>query len=347
MFANFIIIIEVFILTIREIAHIANVSPATISLVLNNKPGVSETKRQEILQLLNELNYSTTQRKKHPKQVRKDLLFLKFIKTGFLVEENAGFISRIMDSIECECSYYNYALRIQVESKNLETAIRNIDYTSIDGIFVIGTELDTCDYPILEKIQVPYVVIDNSMPNFPCNSITMANEEMVNIAVQHLSTMHPSEVGYIHSLFQAQNFEERAKGFKSAVQRFGLQFNPSGMFLIEPTLSGSYSGMKKYLEKGAHIPGFLFADNDTLAIGCMKALQEFGYKVPEDIKIVGFDDIYLSATCTPPLTTVHVQRTMIGRYAVLLLNDEITTHNPGNIKIRISSSDLIIRKSTC
>lgn len=87
-------------MTIREIAKIAKVSPATISLVINGKPGVGDATREEILQLLERLSYTPKQRKKPSKAPRKALLFLKYIKTGFLVEENAGFISKILDSIK-------------------------------------------------------------------------------------------------------------------------------------------------------------------------------------------------------------------------------------------------------
>lgn len=332
-------------MTIREIAKIAKVSPATISLVLNGKPGVGDIKREEILQLLEKLNYTPTQKKKSKTSPRKALLFLKFIKTGFLVEENAGFISKILDSIEKECSALKYSLRIQVESKNLEQAIRNIDYTHIDGIFVIGTEIASDDYPILKKIQVPYVVIDNSMPNFPCNSITMANEEMVYTCLQYLASLGPNSIGYIHSLFQAQNFEEREIGFRMTLQKLERPFKAEHLFLLEPTLSGAYLGMKNYLEKNSEIPALIFADNDTLAIGSMKALQEYGYRIPEDVQIIGFDDIYLSATSSPSLTTIHVQRTMIGHLAVMMLNDVINHSYLGNIKTRIGGS-LVIRDST-
>ena len=332
-------------MTIREIAKIAKVSPATISLVINGKPGVGDATREEIRQLLERLSYTPKQRKKPSKAPRKALLFLKYIKTGFLVEENAGFISKILDSIEKECSSLNYSLRIQVESKNLELAIKNIDYTHIDGIFVIGTEISQDEYPILKRIQVPYVMIDNSMPNFPCNSITMANEEMAHSCLQYLASLGSGSIGYIHSLFHAQNFEEREKGFRMTLQKLGLPFKEEHLFLLEPTLSGAYLGMRNYLERNIEIPPLIFADNDTLAIGSMKALQEFGYKIPTDVQIVGFDDIYLSVTSSPSLTTIHVQRTMIGHYAVMMLNDVINHGHAGNIKTRIGGS-LVIREST-
>ena len=97
-------------MTLQQIAKIAGVSPATVSLVLNNKPGVSQTKRDEILELLQKYNYSP--QRSTSNSTSKKLLFIKFLKNGLLVEENAGFITAILDSVETECRKSGYALRI-------------------------------------------------------------------------------------------------------------------------------------------------------------------------------------------------------------------------------------------
>lgn len=332
-------------MTIREIAKMANVSPATVSLVINNRPGVSESKRQEIIALLNKLNYTKGKRGNTNISTPRSILFLKYIKTGFLVEENAGFISKILDAVEQECSKLSYTLRIQIEKKSLADAINTLDVSHLDGLLVIGTEIDPSEYDILHKIKVPYVVIDNSMPNFSCHSITMANEEMVHSAVTLLASLGDGPIGYIHSQFDAQNFTERSNGFFSSIAELGRETCKEFYYLLEPTLKGAYLGMKQYIKQGATFPSLIFADNDTLAIGGMRALTEAGYKIPDDIQIVGFDDVYLSATSSPPLTTLHVQRTMIGCQAVRMLHDVISQGSTGDIKVKIRSG-LVYREST-
>lgn len=332
-------------MTIRDIAALANVSPATVSLVINNKPGVSDAKREEIKALLNKLNYTKGKRGKVVQSERKSLLFLKYIKTGYLVEENAGFISRILDAVEFECSKLKYSLRIQVEKVSLSAAINAIDFSTLAGIFVIGTEIDPSEYTTLDKIKVPFIVIDNSMPNFSCHTITMANEEMVHTAVTYLASLKEGPIGYIHSKFNAQNFEERSSSFYETLHELHRETSDAFKYWLEPTLKGAYLGMKQYLDDEASFPPLIFADNDTLAIGGMRALAEYGYRVPEDIQIVGFDDVYLSATSNPPLTTLHVQRTMIGNQAVKILHDIIVNGCPGFVKTKISSG-LVLREST-
>lgn len=332
-----------FYLTLKELAAIADVSPAAISLVLNNKPGISDSKRQEIQSLLRKYNYTPSRRPK--KTIQKNLLFLKYISNGHLVEENTGFISTIMDAIEAECRKEKYTLRIVVSNNNLEKTISEIDFSCIDGIFMLGTELDRSSYPVLERIPVPYIVIDNNMPHFPCNTITMNNHEMVYEAVRYLASLGFSDIGYFRSRMSIQNFEERAQAFYQSVEELGLHFAPSHEFLLEPTMLGAYASMKQHLLERHFMPRCCFADNDTIAIGAMKALNELHYKIPEDVCVMGFDDIQFAAVNSPSLSTMQVPKNLIGYLAVKTLNNSIFHSEHRNAKIQVGGQ-LIIRHST-
>lgn len=329
-------------MTLKEIAKIANVSPAAVSLVLNNKNGVSDAKRQEILAILKENNYIPTKRSS---KTAKNLIFLKYAKNGLLVEENAGFVSSIIDSLESECRRQGYQLGIVVSLQNLEGSLNSIDYSSVDGIFVLGTELDETSYPILQKIPCPYVVIDNDMQTFACNTITMSNQEMVHTAVTHLASLGFTSIGYMHSKMYSQNFTERSYGFHQIVEKLGLSFQPEHEYLLEPTMLSSYIGMKQYLEANLDLPPCFFADNDVIALGAIKALKEFNYKIPQDISIIGFDDIRFSAISSPTLSTMRVYKNKIGAAAVKLLHESIINNECQNIKIYING-ELILRHST-
>ncbi len=329
-------------MTLKEIAKIANVSPAAVSLVLNNKSGVGDAKRQEILTILKENNYVPTKRSS---QAVKNLIFLKYAKNGILVEENAGFVSSIIDSLETECRRQGYHLGIVVSLQDLEGSLSSIDYSSVDGVFVLGTELDETAYPVLQKIPCPYVVIDNDMQTFPCNTVTMSNQEMVHIAVTHLASLGFTSIGYMHSKMYSQNFEERSYGFRQIVTKLGLFFQPEHEYLLEPTMLGSYTGMKQYLEANHKIPPCFFADNDVIALGAIKALKEFNYKIPQDISIIGFDDIRFSAISSPSLSTMRVHKSRMGSAAVKLLHESLVNSECHNVKIYING-EIILRHST-
>lgn len=330
-------------MTIKELAALAGVSPATISLVLNNKPGVSDSKRQQIRQLLETCHYTPSRRSRQKDS--KNLLFLKYIRNGFLVEENTGFVAAIMDSIEMECRSQGYALHIVVSNNNLAETVSSLNFSSIQGIFVLGTELDTASYDILKNLPVPYIVIDNNMPHFSCNAITMNNSEMVYEAVKHLSSLGFHDIGYLKSNMSIQNFEERSQAFYQSIKNFSMHCAKEHEFLLEPTMLGAYASMKQHLQKGISLPHCCFADNDTIAIGAIKALKEFHYKIPEDVCIIGFDDIRFAAVHSPSLSTMRVPKKLIGYLAMKMLTNSMENSECRNSKLQIGG-DIVIRHST-
>ncbi len=329
-------------MTLKELAKIAGVSPSTVSLVINNRKGVGDVKRKEILDLLEQYHFHIPKKLNNPDR---NLLFLKYIRHGMIVEENAGFISTIMDSIEAECRNEGYNLSIVVSENCLENTLQNIDFTKFNGLFVLGTELDAASYPLLGKIPIPFIVIDNIMPNFNCNAITMSNEEMVHEALRHLSILGHKSIGYLRSAMKAQNFNERAGSFFNTAKELGLQFSPGHEFLLEPTMLHSYHDMKKYLATGLPLPGCFFADNDTIAIGAIKALKEYQYKIPQDISIIGFDNIHFSEINSPALSTMSVPKKLIGYTALKHLHLAIENKEFTYVKTKISG-EIIIRGST-
>ena len=196
--------------------------------------------------------------------------------------------------------------KVIIPAIKLLTGINGGNY---DGVFVIGTELDRDDFKYLDILTLPYIVIDNSMPVYQCNSITMNNEEMVYTVLKHLALCNDPDFGYLHGLPEAVNFIER----KNAVFTYAKEFD--------------------------------FDFNNIVAIGAVKALLESGYKIPDDIKIAGFDDIYLSSIASVPLTTMHVQRKMIGEIAAQTLINHISNRSKSYSKIKIGGT-LKIRKTT-
>lgn len=328
-------------MTLKELAKIAGVSPSTVSLVLNNRAGVGDAKRREILDLLEKYNFNIPKKSGFDK----NLMFLKYIRHGMIVEENAGFISTIMDSIEAECRNEGYNLSIIISENCLENTLQNIDFTKFSGLFVLGTELDATSYPLLSKIPIPYIVIDNIMPDFNCNAISMSNEEMVHQALCHLASMGHKSIGYLKSSAKSQNFDERAFSFRNTALELGLDFDEAHEFLLEPTLLHSYHDMKEYLEKGVSLPNCFFADNDTIAIGAIKALKEYKYKIPENVSVMGFDDIHFAEINSPSLSTMSVPKKLIGFTALKHLHMAIENKDFCNVKTKIGG-EIIVRLST-
>ena len=328
-------------MNIRELAKLAGVSPAAVSLVLNNKPGVGSQTREKILKLAQEHGYHSTRMV----QESKNILFLKYIKHGMIVEDNAGFVSAIIDSIESDCREEGYTLNIVVSEDELEKTLAEINYANFCGIIFLGTELDESSYPLLNRIPIPYVVIDNVMPHFSCNSIAIDNFEVVYGALKHLKEMGHTKIAYFKSDIPIQNFIERSNAFYRYTERFGLQVKKEYEYSVTPTLLGAFHDLSEQIKGVKSLPSCAFADNDTIAIGAIKALKKAGYKVPEDISVIGFDDIPFAAIHSPTITTMSIPKRAIGSLAVTQLHKMIYRDMPVNQKTRVGG-ELVVRHST-
>lgn len=332
-------------MTIRELAEIAQVSPATVSLVLNNKKGVAEETRKKVLELVAEYNYPVQQRMPQKNTANKNsILFLKYMKDGMVVEENTGFISSIMESIELSCRKKGYNLNIIHSINQLRETLEEIEYANFSGVIVLGTELETKEYEVLNHIPIPYVILDNSMSDFKCHSVVMDNKALVHEAIEHLADLGFKEITYFRSDRPIQNFNERHEAFHYAIKKLDMKCKEDNEFYITPTLLGAYESMKHYLKQGVQLAPCAFADNDTIAIGVMKALKEHGIQVPEDISIIGFDDIQFSAIHSPSLSTMSIPTKMMGRVALNVLLEAIEEPTASSIKAYIGG-EKIIRES--
>ena len=334
-------------MNIREISKLAGVSPAAVSIVINNRKGVSASTREHVKRIMEQYNYHPQKRgsknKKSSAETNK-ILFLKHRKHGMLVEENQGFISAIMDSIEAECRKLQFDLNIIISDNQFVETIHSIDFSSYIGMIVLATELDWNLYKTLLDIPIPFVVVDNNVPSIPCSTVSIDNWGNVYRALEFCISLGHTEIAYFRSNLEIQIFKERRSSFYESSRILGLSCSSLHEFSLTPTLLGSYKDLKKTLQKfKPQLPSCAFADNDSIAIGAIKALKEVGYRVPDDISVIGFDDIPYSAITSPPLTTIRVSRQEIGCLSVQQLLR--ICENRSHLSKTQVPGDLIIRNS--
>lgn len=329
-------------MTIKDIAKMAGVSVATVSLVLNGKRGVSKEKKDLILRLVEEQNFKV--RKKHNVQSR-NILFIKYSKEGIIIEENTEFVAKIIDSAEEECKKLNFKLTITTRAGSIEKALQGIDYSYFCGMIILGTEVDEGDYKALEKIPIPYVIVDNSMPHFSCNCVYIDNKENSYQAVRYFAKKGFQEVGYFKSKVKIQNFIEREKGFWEGVNKHKLLATTNHLFEIPPTMLGALEYTLRYIKEKRNIPPCIFVDNDTMAIGVMKALIIAGYKIPQEVSVIGFDDIPFAKIYSPTISTINVDNRRMGSLSLVILKTMFEDDNYTNIKMK-TMGQLIEREST-
>ncbi len=333
-------------MTIREIANLAGVSPAAVSLVINNKKGVSEETRRRVQAVIEANHYIVPGHKRgSTKRKRSRLCVVKFCTHGIAIEENQGFIASIIDQIESKCRHYGYDLAmVNCRESTAEETLRELMATPPDGVILMGTELNENNYKLLDLITVPTVVFDNGMNEMRIDSVVMDNEAISAEAVRYLHSIGHRAIGYVRFSLPIRNCQERYQGYLREMEKLGLTPPPPAS--VMPTLQDAYLDMKRLLEAREYVPcGALVADNDTVAIGAMKAIQEAGYRIPEDVSIIGVDDIPFSAMTMPALTTMNISRSAMGELAVDTLRRRIKYPDWPTMRVRLAGR-LVVRGST-
>lgn len=328
-------------MTIRELAKLIDVSPATISIVLHGKKGVKEETRQKVLEAVKLYQYEPTLRNM-PK--KKNVLLVKYKKSGSLIEENQGFISMIIDSIEEELRGLQYEISTEAVREHIDALVTICNTGDYCGMILIASEITEEMYGELARIPIPFVVVDNTMPNYPYSCVCMNNYENVWQVLKFCKECGHQTIGYLKSSVSFENFRERNIAFFRCARELGLEVDEKGIFCLEPTLLGAFEGMEKILNGKPELPACFFADNDTIALGAIKAMKAAGYKIPRDISVAGFDDIPFAAVSSPALTTVRVQRELIGKQAVYQLQRIMDNQEFTPVKSTITGN-LVVRES--
>lgn len=330
-------------MTVRELARLTGVSPATVSIVLNGGKGVSEPTRKKVLDAIAASNYV-------PPPARasraRTVLLLKYCQSGMFVEENQGFITMIIDAVEEQLRQERCGMTMTAVRGDLRAALAAQDFAKYCGVILIGTEFAADSFDALQSIPIPFVVVDNTAANHPCSSVCMNNAENVYLALRHCRACGHTEIGYLGSTSDTANFRERRRAFRDGVAALGLHFEPRWEFRVTATMLGAHNDFLTVLDGAPALPPCFFAENDTIALGVLKALQERGFAVPQEISLIGFDDIPYASISTPALTTVHVQRGIIGRQAVLQLLQIMADPGFAPLKTQITGR-LVVRDSVC
>ena len=331
---------------LREIAAEAKVSLASVSLVLNGKPGIGSEKREKIARLLRENGYQVRALADAPAASSQNILFLKYSKHSYLVNGNPGFVTQIIDAVDQECQKHSYDLLITAfqDFGSIHLA-ELLEKPATLGVILLGTEIENADMAVFAGCRKPLVVVDNSLPQLPFNIVTMHNEEAIFSAVKHLLDLGHRRVGFLANSIPANNDLERLAAFKKALAAYGGSFEKELFYSIFPTMDGASKSVSRLLSQGTRFPSALVANNDSIAIGAMRAFKSKGLRVPQDISIVGFDGQPFAALSEPPLTTIAVSCGEIGRWAVHILHEQIQGRGGALCKMQVCTR-FIRREST-
>lgn len=297
--------------SIRDLSRMTGFSPATISNALNHKRGVNKETAEEIFRVARETGYLSAN------AVTKIKLLI-FKKNGQIIEDTPFFQS-LIDGFEEECHRLGYEMVIcradQRDADYLEQ-VKNLLNEQGGAVVVLATEMMDGDLEPYRDAPCPLVILDHWTESMEFNAVLINNADAARMITEHLLENGHTEVGYLRGAFRIKGFRSRFVGFQTALKKKKISYKEEYTVTLRTSSNGAYMDMLEYLKKKPKLPTAYFADNDMIALGAMKALREMGYRIPEDVSIVGFDDLPFSEIASPALTTLRVPNKEMGRMAV-------------------------------
>jgi LacI family transcriptional regulator len=333
--------------SLRDIAKQADVALSTVSQVLNNKPGVSPETRQHVLKVASELGYRYKVSVNAPVSPQLSTIGLVTKRFNGDPMNINPFYSYVLAGAERECQRHNISLmyaNIEVDEDNhaLSWPSMLLDQR-VDGVIVVGAFLEETISHISRSAGQNIVLVDAYTANTATfDSVLIDNYNGAISAVNFLIENGHRHIGLIGShLHSYPSILERRRGYEAALHQHGIE----DIYIEDCALDRPYAfqATLRLLKRAPHITA-IFACNDNVAVGVMNAAQNLGYKVPEDLSVIGFDDIDLAQEVTPPLTTMHVDKVLMGALALRHLRDRAETPDRTPIKTMISTQ-VIVRES--
>lgn len=314
--------------TVKDIARRADVSVGTVSRVFHNHSNVTEEIRVRVLQAAADLGYRKSVSRDLSQSRGRLLKEIGFLYCSFVDDTAATsnpFWSHILYGVEREAHQSNIKVTYKAignlasTPKELAAAIQDM---KLDGILLVGPA-ERLTIEVFKQTGVPLVLVDNHVPGLSVDSVLCDNFEGARLAVNFLIERGHQHIAFIggpvlegpRPLNKIYTLERRSAGYRTAMLDAGLAVNYD---LFETSHLDPQSGYEACLRLLARKVFFsaIFCANDEVALGAMKALQEKGKRIPQDISLVGFDDIALVGHLNPALTTVRVNKDALGAMAV-------------------------------
>ena len=333
--------------TIYDIAKRAGCASSTVSKALNHSSEVSQKRKKEILAIAKEMGYV-------PNANARLLKTRNSWSIGILFSEdlNIGlehhFFSGVLQEFKAYVEDLGYEVTF-VSKKVGEQPLTYLEwckYKNIDGVFILTVDVNDANLKELTESGLPIVTVDNGLINVP--TIISDNAQGTRMAIEYLHMKGANRIAHIAGPLRSFAAMERLNAYKDTLKQLGIESDDG--LVIEAHNSDYNSGknaLEQLLKQSKVMPEAIYAANDDIALGAIIALRERGYRVPDDVSVIGFDNIELTRYTSPSLTTVSQNKKMIGteaaKHLIALINKECHI-SPGIVK-RVPV-ELIVREST-
>lgn len=328
-------------LRIKDIADRLGVSTATVSRALNDKPGVADELRKRVIELAAELDFV-------PNMVARNLAGGRTAAVAFIVHRQAFPVSSdpfyflILRGVERELDKAGYHVVLAtVGDKTNGDNLRVVRERRVDGLILAGPDIDPALVLSLSQLGLPIILVDNVMGHTPMDCVLCDDREGARLAVEHLIGHGYKQIAFVGGPPSWLSTCEREKGYEDAMLAAGLPIK----VVHESTTTvqaGLVASRKLFADKDR--PAAVYAVNDAMAIGVIRAAGEAKLNVPADLAVAGFDDVSISASTDPPLTTVRVDMEIMGELTARRLLDLIDNKQQPYTRVIVGTT-LIIRQS--
>jgi len=328
-------------ITLKDIAIRAGVSVNTVSRALRNKPDINDETKKGIIEIAERLGYT-------PNVLAKSLRSKRTKTIGVVISDiSSPFYSSVVKGIEDEAQEKGYSIILSntdEQYKKEEAAVQVLLEKRVDGLLITPVQEENKDILGLKEKRIPFVLVGRHFDVIQTNYIDI--EDIIGgfLATEHLIKKGHRRILHINGPLYMSCAWERLAGYKRALLEYGLEYDQKLVRGNMTEMEEAYKLIKRILSEELNFTA-IFAFSDVLALGAIHALREAKLRIPDDIGVVGYDDIEFARVSHPPLTTVRVPRYRLGKEAVNLLVEKIIKKGSRKLHQVIIKPELVIRES--
>jgi LacI family transcriptional regulator len=331
------------VMNIQEIAKRARVSTATVSRAINRVPTVNPQLAKRVWKVVEELGY-------YPNTQARALVSGRSRLFGLIVSEitNPFFpeIVQVFETIAVQNDYEILLTSTVNDPKRMESSVRRMIERRVDGVAIMTFGMEDVLLEDLKLRKVPLVFVDVGPARPHVSNIRIDYLHGVRQAVQHLAALRHQKIAFISGPLRLKSAMARNEAFLSSMQEIGLTVDPDLILEGDHTMEGGMEVCAQMLAR-PNRPTAVLCSNDMTAIGVMRKSHEAGIKLPQDLSVVGFDDIRLAQFVIPPLTTIQMSQSELARLAFNALLAEVGRQIPApNGTEYVVKTNLVLRGST-
>jgi LacI family transcriptional regulator len=289
--------------TLKDVAKLAGVSVSTASYSINGSTLITEETKNKVLNAAKEIGYRPNGLAKNLKEQKTNIIGL------FLSGFTGPFFNDMMEGIQDVVMEKGYELVVCASVDKHRLLVERY----VDGAIILNYHMDDDLLTTLASEKLPVVVLDRETQNPFIKNVLLPNQLGSAMSVRYLIEKGHKRIGYLAGSKESYDGESRLKGFQDEISNLDIQFFDTDLLRADFTELSGYIEMNQFLKKmGKNLPSAMVCANDEMAMGAARAIQEAGLQIPNDMAVVGFDDIYVSKYFTPSLTTIEVPRKQWG-----------------------------------